>query len=137
MITLMFLTHPIKAYGFEYPLVHLEADQSDLSKVSVPFLEGTYALYLAWVQAQIPAIVAEEPVVEEGNKGPVVEEGNKGPVVEEGNKEPVVEEVNEEPVVEEFKEAPIVEEFKEAPIVEEFKTEEPVVEEAAPRKRRS
>ena len=61
----MFLTHPIKAYGFEYPLIRLEADQSDASKVSVPFLEGSYSLYLAWVQAQVPVIVVEEPVIEE------------------------------------------------------------------------
>jgi hypothetical protein len=109
----MFLTHPIKAYGFEYPLVHLEADQSDLSKVSVPFLEGTYALYLAWVQAQIPAIVVEEPVVEEVK-----------------TEEPVVEEVkvSEEPAIEEVK--------TEEPAIEEV-NEEPAIEEAAPRKRKA
>jgi hypothetical protein len=61
----MFLTHPIKSYGFEYSLVRLESDQSDTSKVSVPFLSGTYELFLAWTQAQVEEIVVEEPKSEE------------------------------------------------------------------------
>jgi hypothetical protein len=61
----MFLTHPIKSYGFEYSLVRLEADQADTSKVSVPFLDGSYELFLAWVKAQVSETVAEEPIVSE------------------------------------------------------------------------
>jgi hypothetical protein len=90
----MFLTYPIKAYAFEYPLIRLEADQSDASKVSVPFLEGAYPLYLAWIEAQVPAIVAEEPIVEE----PAVAE--TAVVAEPVAEEPIVavEEPAEEPV---------------------------------------
>lgn len=79
----MFLTYSIADNSFEYELIRLEQDQSDESKVSVPFLEGNYALYLAWIQAQVPAIVAEESVAEEvKSEEPVVaEESTEEPTI--------------------------------------------------------